>query len=204
MRRQTKVVLASIGMSVAAWIGWGLYTSRTTDRVPYTTERTVDGVEIRRYPQVVLAETEGETTMVAFRRLYEYITGANEGSEEIEMTAPVRSRGATIPMTAPVRTRRSAQTVTMSFYLPSEYDPDSAPKPTDPDVTLAVEEPRRLAVRSFSWYATAGRIEAHEQRLRETLDAHDVETTGEPFVLQYDDPRTPPFLRTNEVAVEIS
>lgn len=204
MRRPTKVVLASIGIGVAAWIGWGLYTSRTTDRVPHTTERTVGGVEIRRYPRVVLAETEGETTMEAFRRLYEYITGANEGSEEIEMTAPVRSRGATIPMTAPVRTRRSAETVTMGFYLPPEYSPDSAPNPTDSDVTLTVEEPRRLAVRSFSWYATAGRIEAHERRLRQTLDANDVATAGEPFVLQYDDPRTPPFLRTNEVAVEVA
>ena len=92
----------------------------------------------------------------------------------------------------------------MGFYLPGEYEAGSAPTPTNPAVSLTVEPPRTLAVLPFSWYATPGRTERKRRDLLRAVRAADVEPVGEPFLLQYDDPWTPPFMRTNEVAVAVA
>ena len=203
MRARTKTLLAGAGGLLAAWVGWGAYVSRTTERVPFETVAAFDDVEIRRYPSLVLAETTASSERAAFSRLFGYISGENETGDEVAMTAPVATRGTTISMTAPVRTNSSEGTVTMAFYLPADYDPADAPIPTNPDVRLAVEPARTLAVRSFSWYATDGRVRTHREALLDALDARGIEPQGRPTLLQYDDPATPPFMRHNEVAVAV-
>jgi len=54
--------------------------------------RTLNGSEIRRYPQTVLVETVAPNQRIAFRRLFNYISGANRGNESISMTAPVETQ----------------------------------------------------------------------------------------------------------------
>jgi hypothetical protein len=68
-----------------------------------------------------------------------------------------------------------------------------------------VEVPERtLAVRSFSWWATDGRVERYTDDLLASLEgASRYRVVGDPFVFQYEGPGVPPFLRTNEVAVEV-
>ncbi len=209
MSRATKSLLAIAGGGLTLWTAWGLYTRAEAERVEYTTIETVDDVELRRYPRSVLAETTAASNDEAFRRLFRYISGENDSGSEISMTAPVETRdrrGEPIEMTAPVRTTSrdsNGDGVTMGFYLPSEYDANGAPTPTNPAVKLLIEGTRDLAVVRFSWYATDGRIERKRRTLLQTLDDAGIETSGEPFVLRYNDPWTPPFMRRNEVAVEI-
>lgn len=153
MRSQTKAVLATAVTVLAAWVGWGSYANRSTDQVPYERLDSFDDVELRRYPQSVLVETTDDDQRTAFGRLFRYISGANESAESVAMTAPVRTRGdeapsaplralspsgETVPMTAPVRTDSTSDAVTMAFYLPSTYAPETAPTPTDPAVRLVV------------------------------------------------------------------
>lgn len=209
MHRATKSLLAVAGGGLALWTAWGLYTRAEAERVEYTTLETVDGVELRRYPRSVLAETTATSDNEAFRRLFRYISGENDAGSEISMTAPVETRdrrSESIEMTAPVRTTprdSNGDGVTMGFYLPRKYDANAAPTPTDPAVKLLIEGTRDLAVVRFSWYATEGRVERKRQQLLQTLDDTGIETSGEPFVLRYNDPWTPPFMRRNEVAVEV-
>ena len=203
MPSRTRSALAGLGTALALWIAWGLYVRRTTGRVPFETVDELDGVEIRQYPGTVLVETTAPTARAAFGRLFRYIGGANEGERDIEMTAPVRTDGATVGMTAPVRTETGDDRVTMAFWLPADYTPETAPLPTDPRVSLVVEPPRIVAVRSFGWYATAGRAAREREQLRETLSGRDIDALGDPVVFQYDDPWTPPFMRHNEVAVDV-
>ena len=203
MRTRTKALLAGAGGLLAAWVGWGAYSRRTTERVPAETLAEFDGVEIRRYPRLVLAETTAKSEREAFGRLFRYISGENETGDEVAMTAPVATRGAKLPMTAPVRTTGDEGEVTMAFYLPADYGPGDAPVPTNPAVRLAVEPPRTLAVTSFSWYATESRVETYRESLLDALDARGIEPRTRPTLLQYDDPWTPPFMRRNEVAVEV-
>jgi hypothetical protein len=219
MRSRLSVPLAAAGGLLALWIGWGAYVIRTTERVSYESLESADEYEIRRYPQTVLVETTAESENAAFWRLYRYIAGENEPSEEIAMTAPVASSGETIPMTAPVRTDRgdgesvsmtapirtdrTGDEVSMAFYLPPEYTPERAPAPTDPAVQLAVEPARTLAVKRFSWYATDRRVERNERALLEALTERGIDVRGASVLLQYNDPWTPPFMRRNEVAVAV-
>ena len=206
MRQFTKALLAGSALFLAGWIGWGIYSARTAKPVPYERLQRLDGIELRRYPELTLVETTAPSQTTAFRRLFSYISGANTSSESISMTAPVETAGGTtIPMTAPVRSDPDGEedAVRMAFYLPPEYGPETAPAPTDPTVELVTEPPKTLAVDRFSWYAPAWRVDRHERSLRSTLEREGIEPRGEPSLLRYNDPWTPPFMRRNEVAVEI-
>lgn len=219
MRSRIVAPLALVGGALALWIGWGTYVRRTTERVPYETVTTLDDVELRRYPESVLVETTATNDVTAFRRLFRYISGANEtretvaatapagaSSEKIAMTAPVRTvreSGEAVGTAAPVRTDRDGREVSMAFHLPAEYTPETAPTPTDPSVRLVVEPLRTVAVRRFSWYATDGRVSRERRKLLAELSDWNVEPRGDPVLLRYDDPWTPPFMRTNEVAVPV-
>lgn len=212
-----KTALVGLGALFAGWVAWGVYASRTAEPVPYDELGGIDGVQFRQYPAVVLAETTAPDQRTAFRRLYRYISGANDGDESIGMTAPVQtSRGdVTAPetsadsgdamsMTAPVRTGQTDDgQVRMGFYLPAEYDAETAPAPTESTVTVRTEPEQTVAVRRFSWFAPQWRVGRQEQKLLETLDDAGLDTEGDPSLLRYNDPWTPPFMRRNEVAVPV-
>jgi len=131
--RSARKILLGLGGLLVLWIGWGVYVTRTTERVPSETLDRFDGVEIRRYPRTVLAETTAQDARTAFGRLFRYISGANASDEDVAMTAPVAVRDHSIPMTAPVRTGSDGGDVTMAFFLPQTYTPETArrrPTPT--------------------------------------------------------------------------
>jgi hypothetical protein len=203
---------------VAAASAWTLYQRSTTDTVPYTTVAQVDDAELRRYPPSVAVETVAPSRNEAFRRLFRYISGANEGDAEISMTAPVevadaltgtgsraagRSGGRTISMTAPVEAVTTEEGVRMAFFLPAEYDYESAPRPTDESVELVAIPERTLAVRRFRWRPTDERIDREGDRLTATLERAGVDAEGDPFFMGYDGPGALPVLRRNEVAVVV-
>ena len=200
--------VAAVGGAVGIWSAFGLLRSRSVERVAYTVERTIDDrTEIRRYPELVRVETTGSSDREAFGRLFDYLQGANASRSTVSMTAPVRTdedgeTGEAVSMTAPVRIDEE-DGVRMGFYLPEKYTPNTAPQPTDTDVSLAVEPPRSVAARRFSWWATDWRTSRQQSKLLYALADIEVEPTGDPFVLGYDDPSTPPFLRTHEAAVDV-
>jgi effector-binding domain-containing protein len=106
-------------------------------------------------------------------------------------------------MTAPVRTDRDGEGVRMEFVLPAEYTPETAPRPTDPRVELVIRPSRTIAALAFSGSAGDRKAKEIESKLLETLAEEGIEAIDEPTLLQYNDPYTPPFMRRNEVAVEV-
>jgi len=206
MVRKATLALGAAGGLLAAAGAWTLYQRSSTEQTPYTVVARPGDAELRRYPATVLVETTAPSESVAFGRLFRYISGANEGSAEIPMTTPVEvaGRGTEIAMTAPVEVGTAEEEgVRMAFYLPAEYDLESAPRPTDEEVHLVAAPERTLAVVRFSWRPTRDRIESESERLLATLERADIESTGEPLFMGYDAPWTLPFLRRNEVAVEV-
>jgi len=220
---KAKLVGGAVGLGVGALGAWTIadvVATRDVERVPYTRVGEIDGVELRRYPETVRVRTTAPSQGTAFRRLFRYIDGSNEGGaevsmtapvetgeesgEEIEMTAPVETeRGESISMTAPVETDDAEGGVTMSFFLPSSYTPETAPEPTNDAVELVVDAPRTMAVLTFSWWTPALRVRQKERELQSVLDDAGIETISEPVLWRYDAPFTPPFRRTNEVLVEV-
>ncbi|NGM70276.1 heme-binding protein [Natronolimnobius sp. AArcel1] len=222
MVRNSAIVGGVVGGALAAAGAWTLYQRTTTDTVPYTAVAHIDDVELRRYPEQAVVETVAPSENAAFRRLFRYLSGANDGGEDLSMTAPVEVDGPgtslemtapvevepterTIPMTAPVETGRirGSDKVRMAFYLPTEYDADSAPRPTNDALSVVNVPERTLAVRRFTWRATDSRVAREANQLRETLEAASVPLAGKPFFMGYDAPWSLPFLRRNEVAVEV-
>lgn len=222
-RRLKRAAAIGAGLTLGVLVAVSVWSSRQrakTETVPYTVVARLGDVELRRYPRVAKVETVADSENEAFVRLFRYITGGNEGSTDISMTTPVEidGRGASIEMTTPVEVdlgRRLPQRdddeadgrresgVRMAFYLPAEYGPSSAPTPTDEQVELVTVPERTLAVRQFSWRPTTARIARERDDLLSTLADDDVATVGEPFFMGYDAPWTLPFLRRNEVAVEV-
>lgn len=208
MRLLTKAVIVGGGVVLAGWIGWGIYSKSNANAVPYETLRTLNGGELRRYPRTMLVETTARDQRIAFRRLFDYISGANRDDESISMTTPVVSqRGRTISMTVPVRSEASEtdpDAVRMGFYLPSAYSAKTAPTPTDATVSLVSEPEKTVAVDRFSWYTPDWRVERRTRSLLSALEREGIEARGDPYLLRYNDPWTPPFMRRNEIAIEVA
>jgi hypothetical protein len=206
------LTLAAIVAAVLlAWTGAGIMTESGVKEPPFQVEREGEGYVIRLYKKIVVAEVEppaGEEDPLSagFRQLFLYIGGENLGDRKIVMTAPVleETLGKAIPMTAPVLAEKTAGRTRVAFVLPPDYTLHNAPAPRNPAVVLREIPPRRLAVLRFSGYATKDRLRDHTERLQRALARDGLVTRGEPLAAYYNPPWTPPFMRRNEVMIELS
>jgi hypothetical protein len=191
-----------------------------TEEPPFTVERRVGDVEIRRYGSRIAAETtinanEESARNEGFRRLAGYIFGGNQGKTKIAMTAPVaqenvtqkttqKKKGQKIAMTAPVAAQRGgAGEWVIRFFMPSEHTLATLPTPNDERVRLVEVPGERVAVLRFSGNYNPAVIAGRTEELLKTLQDNDIRVSGEPFAWFYDPPWTVPFLRRNEVAVKL-
>ncbi|HDQ08512.1 MAG TPA: heme-binding protein [Methanoculleus sp.] len=169
-----------------------------TETVPYEITGTAGEIEFRKYPPLVLATVESPGGDVGFNLLFGYISGNNTARDTISMTSPVITSG-TIPMTAPV----VSDTTSMSFVMPPEKSRDDIPEPVDERVRIVPVPEREMAVIRFKGHARKDDVAAVEVRLKEGLRKAGIEPVGEPFLMRYNPPWIPGFLRRNEVGVEI-
>jgi hypothetical protein len=171
------------------------------------------GLEIRIYSQSVVAEatvaapTRKQASETAFRLLFAYITGANQGGQTIAMTIPVQQTPTLIEMTTPVRIDASATggqpEVTMRFSLPAKVA-GNPPASMDPRVRIVTVPPSTVAALRYSGNPTEAARSAHEQDLLRRLASTGWQPAGTPYALNYDPPFAVPFLKRNEVVVEVS
>lgn len=184
--RTPAMLATSAGALLALWVGWGLYVIYSTERPPYAVvEKLSPDVEIRRYAQQTWITTASATDDGAFRVLASYIFGGNEEGEKIAMTAPVISGRE------------------MAFILPGNLSPEEAPTPAGQAIDFTTVPARRLATLRFSWGTPRDRVQAKTASLLSLLREQGIETVGAPFLMRYNDPWTPPFLRRNEVAIQV-
>ncbi len=197
------------------WTLYGVIISMSVSEASYQVLETLEnGVEIRAYPEEIWATTVAENQNDAFSPLFGYISGDNERGEKIEMTAPVvtpapqpaktaSTEGEKIEMTAPVVTMNTKKGQFMAFIMPERFDIKSIPKPSSSSVKIQLIQPRKLATIRFSGYMTEGNYEKNLEQLSKTLDFRGISTEGEPLLMQYNDPWTPPFSRRNEIALQV-
>jgi hypothetical protein len=81
--------------------------------------------------------------------------------------------------------------------------PDQIPDPTDERVRIETVPAREIAVIRFSGHARRGDVEVATARLSAVLRGAGIPTRGAPFLMRYNAPMTPGFLRRNEVGIEI-
>ena len=169
-----------------------------TETLTYEESGRIGEVEFRRYPPIILATVSGANENENFWILFRYITGNNRSGKKVPMTAPVITPEK-IAMTAPVISDANA----MSFVLPTTYKKEEVPEPLDNRISIQGIPPRELAVIRFSGRATAGDVAEVRERLLKKLEEVKVLIAGTPFLMRYNPPFTPGFMRRNEVGIEI-
>ncbi len=162
--------------------------------------------EIRQYPPQIVAETVVESDFdgagnVAFRRLFDYISGGNRTKESIKMTAPVNQKANSekIAMTAPVNQQEAGDKYSVSFLMPSKYTMETLPEPLDEEVKIRTIPARRMAAVRYSGSWSRKRYELHRTMLEDFIQQKDLQIIGEDIFARYDPPFQLWFLRRNEV-----
>lgn len=223
MPKQLIILLAIILGFLAIWSGVTLYFQHAIDQPQYTVIKQNKNYEIRQYDPYIIAQTQvqgdyRQAASLGFRILADYIFGNNtkqstvqmtapvgiKESQKVDMTAPVTiSESESIDMTTPVTITKDQQDYTVSFVMPFNYTLQTLPKPNNPQVEIKTQPARKVAALKFSWYAGPQRVEAKKQELLNLLGQDGVATKGTPEYAGYDAPLTAPWLRRNEIIIEL-
>ncbi len=192
------------------------------ETAPYTLLKADEAqkIEVRNYDSMVLVSTSmsSESGNSAFRKLFSYITGDNEGATEIAMTAPVimndkkdvkkdvrkdATKGAEISMTAPVFMKDSADNSMMSFVMPKNFTLATTPKPTNPEVYVSELKDYKVASIQFSGTLSDSNVEKYTRILKTWMTENGYEAISEPVKAGYNGPLTLPMWRRNEMLIEV-
>lgn len=170
--------------------------------------------EIREYPSLLIAEvivdgTMREASAKGFRLLADFIFGNNQSqtgdSEKIKMTAPVTTSASSekIAMTAPVNVQEQAQGWRVAFTMPQHYTIHTLPKPNNSKVSIKEIPNKRMAVLTFSGIATEDKTQQKIIELSNWIHQKKLKAMNLPELARYNPPWTLPFLRRNEVMIEV-
>ena len=157
---------------------------------PFDIVHKTDIYEIRNYEDRLAIQATYTNQDSGFRKLFNYISGANINSEKIKMTTPVTNFD------------NSSRTV-MQFYLPLKFTKKTAPAPTDPNVELVTIAGGRYAVLKYSGRITDKNFNKYKKILKENLTEDKIKIIGPAIKAIYNGPFTLPFLRRNEVMFQI-
>ena len=145
--------------------------------------------EIRKYSDRLVVETNS-TQGNGFRKLFNYISGNNEQKEEIKMTVPV---------TQEIKNGN----MTMQFYLPSKFNKDNAPKPSNPEIEILTIEGGYYAVIKYSGRSSDKNFSKNKEILEKELKKDNVTILSPPIRASYNSPFTLPILKRNEVMYRV-
>ena len=146
--------------------------------------------EIRKYSDRLAIEVITSNEGSSFRKLFNYISGNNENKEEISMTTPVTQ----------IEKKGS---MTMQFYLPSKFNKDNIPSPSNSDVKILNIKGGYYAVIKYSGRASDKNFIKHKNILKNELKKNDILILSSPIKATYDKPFTLPMLRRNEAMFKI-
>ena len=148
-----------------------------------------------------------EAISKGFRILADYIFGNNAPRQKINMTAPVtQQQGEKIAMTAPVIQQASDHggQWKVRFVMPAEYTLETLPHPNNSQIEVLSIPAKRYAVIRFSGLAGKESLKKHLEKLVKYTKETNLKTLGAPIFAFYNPPWTLPFLRRNEVMMEVS
>ena len=180
------------------------------EKPDYKVIQSEQNIEIRQYEPMIIAEVEVDGKREdaigdGFRLLADYIFGNNTVQQFISMTAPVQQKeNQKIAMTAPVQQQSTGKSWQMSFVMPSKYSMDSLPVPNNNRVRLKEILAKKFVVIEFSGTNSNENVTEHENQLMNYIEANQIKINDSPKYDFYNPPWSLPFLRRNEVMIEIN
>ena len=179
-----------------------------------------DNLEVRRYAPQIIAETfvDGDMDSASsrgFRLIADYIFGNNEkagiamtvpvvvepaaGSEKIAMTVPVSIE----PQTEQEGAMAGAKRWRIHFVMPSQYSMATLPKPVNSLVGLREIPAKSFAAITYTGFNSESSAQAKTDELARWMKSKNLEAVGKPKLARYNPPWTLPFMRRNEILLEI-
>jgi len=155
----------------------------------YETVRENKNYEIRKYNDRLVIETNS-TQGNGFRKLFNYISGKNNENKEIKMTVPVTQENKNGNMT-------------MQFYLPSKFNKDNVPKPSNPEIKILNIEGGYYAVIKYSGRSSDKNFLKNKEILEKELKKDNITILSPPIRASYNSPFTLPMLKRNEVMYRV-
>ncbi|XP_068607183.1 heme-binding protein 2 [Brachionichthys hirsutus] len=140
----------------------GSFCTESKECLEYQLVCKTDEYEVRRYSATRWVSTDAEAyfmgvgAAMAFRRLFQYITGANERGVQMEMTAPVLVK-------IPEETRMWEPAVySLNFLLPAAYQ-EKPPPPTNDKLYFTELPDMDVYVRGYGGWmlSVTSRLHAH-------------------------------------------
>ena len=183
---------------------------RSSEEAPYQLLLESGDIQIRQYKPVLIAETVieasyAESGNIGFKRLAGYIFGDNVQKQKMAMTTPVlrEATSENIAMTTPVLQQKVGNQWVMAFVMPSNYTLETLPEPLNAKVAIKQLPAKKVAVLRYSGSLTLERISEKSKLLTEWLVQNHYLQLSPVRSAAYDPPWTLPFLRRNEVHVDI-
>ena len=163
----------------------------------YQTLEEVEGIEIRRYDEHLLASVKvtggfKSASNRAFRPLFKFISGNNASDTKIAMTAPVLQSP-----DAP------ANSWVVSFVMPSSFDMENIPVPTSDIVNVTAQPATTMAVIEYKGGWGRSLYQKHETKLFDALASTMYTPCGDTLWARHNSPMTPSFWRKNEIMVAV-
>lgn len=165
--------------------------SMSYEEANYEVVKKNEVYEIRKYSDRLAIETDISNEGNSFRKLFNYISGNNDKNEEIKMTTPVTQM-------------QKKGNMTMQFYLPSRFNKESIPSPSNPDVKILNIKGGYYAVIRYSGRASDKNFIKHKSILENELKKDNMIILSPPIKATYDGPFTLPMNRRNEAMFEIN
>ncbi len=157
-----------------------------------------NNIELRKYSSYIVASTQvdgsfKESQSKAFRILASYIFGDNEKKSKIAMTAPVIQQ--------PTQTGWE-----MSFTIPSKYTQlEDLPETKDQRIQFKQIPSRLIAVIQFTGFLDEVKNQNMTDELKKWIsELGNYSQLSKPMFAGYDPPWTLPFLRRNEIMIELA
>ena len=180
------------------------------EKPDYKVIQTERNIEIRQYEPMIIAEVEvdgkrEDAIREGFRLIADYIFGNNTVQRDIAMTAPVQQQESQkIAMTAPVQQQSTGRSWQISFVMPSKYSMETLPEPNNDRVRLKGIMTKKFVVIKFSGTNSNENVTEHENQLMNYIEANQIKIIDSPKYAFYNAPWTLPFMRRNEVMIEIN
>lgn len=163
------------------------------ETAPYRVVTRDGPLELRAYDGFHTATVDSSSWKGSrgFSQIFQYITGSNEAGEKISMTTPVLNE------IAPGQ-------ATTEFVMPASYNAETLPEPSDPAISIRYHPPALAAAIRFSGAVSDAKIEANRRRLLDWLHTKGMRSLGGLRLARYNPPFIPPFLRRNELLLDVA
>ncbi len=188
--------VAAILLAALSYFGWKFTARSAYESAQYEVMQSEGVCEVRDYPNLMLARTSmrdiSQGDDGSFMRLFRFISGDNQGKQQIAMTVPVF-----------MERDSQEESAHMGFVVPRDVTANGIPQPLHEEVEISQRPGGRFAVIRFSGPLNDSTRREQERLLRDWMSSRNLRGSDNTETAGYDPPWTPNPFRRNEILIKL-